>query len=767
MIFISILSTILGLTFVIKGPSPFLFILLFFYLLYLFCLKERWMKTYLPAFLSFWLYVIVGYIYEYQNESVLVEGSWQGIVEIKELPKIDGNRMMTVVVTEQGEKLQVRSYLRLEEEKERFKTISAGDVCYMDGQLETPQKATNFFGFNYAEFLYFNQIHWLFAVEPSSVTCQTREGTWGQSLQNFRQQQMYQLEERLDPEIAGMMIALLFGERMFFEEEILNAYQRLGVFHLLAISGLHVGLIISALFYLMIRFGVSRERTQELLICFLPIYALLAGAAPPVMRACGMTMIVLLSLRLQKRIPSLLAISAVFFLYLLVNPYALFQLGFQLSFLISFGLILSSQTISRRYTSYFSRLFIVSALAQLLSLPFLLYHFFEQSWLQIPLNLFYIPLISLIILPLVFTTYFLSFVLPFMSDWLLLFLVNVLSNVHIGLQVIENWSFHYFTVGRPNSFSLLAISFLLLFTFLLWERGKRGWWKLVLCGWSLLVALHLIIPYLDPTTKITMIDIGQGDSFLIELPFNQATYLLDTGGTIRFQEEDWQIRRSQFEVGEDVLVPFLKAKGIRKIDKLILSHGDFDHVGGVLAVLKHVKVKEILYPKGPMDEGEIALFQQWQPYGADLTFIEKGEYWSVGNAEFYVLAPTGVESGRNERSMVLYAVLDGLSWLFTGDLEEEGERRLVQNFPRMTVDVLKVGHHGSRTSTTDLLLNHLQPQIAFISAGRNNRFGHPHPDVVHRLQEEGVIIYRTDLDGAVVMQLKGSERKVQTKLIRE
>jgi competence protein ComEC len=259
-----------------------------------------------------------------------------------------------------------------------------------------------------------------------------------------------------------------------------------------------------------------------------------------------------------------------------------------------------------------------------------------------------------------------------------------------------------------------------------------------------------------------MIDVGQGDSFLIELPYRKAVYLLDTGGTVSFFNDEWRKRRRSFDVGTDIVVPALKARGISQIDRLILTHGHADHIGGAKAVGKSVRIKKVIYSNGPVEEEyEQRILEYLLDNGASFHFLQEGVSWREGSSEFVVLSPIGTESDLNARSIVLYGVLEQVSFLFTGDLEEEGERRLATAYPTLDVDVLKVGHHGSRTSTTELFLKQLNPKIALISAGRNNQFGHPHEEVTKRLNEQHIPVWRSDLDGAVEIMVKDGKVNIR------
>lgn len=263
------------------------------------------------------------------------------------------------------------------------------------------------------------------------------------------------------------------------------------------------------------------------------------------------------------------------------------------------------------------------------------------------------------------------------------------------------------------------------------------------------VSTHMLINTYNPYGEIVFVDVGQGDATLIKLPYNRGTYLIDTGGEVQFSKAEWEERKSRFSVGEDIVVPFLKSKGITSIDTLILTHGDLDHIGGSAAVLKEMKVKEVLISPNSDEKGEmkkimkiagqkrVPVKEAWYPYS-----------WAGDKDGLHIVSPQDEEYEGNNDSIVLYGEIGSLKWLFTGDLEEQGENEFIRNFD-LPIDVLKVGHHGSNTSTTEEFLVDTKPSVAVISAGETNRFGHPHPEVVERLKRRGITIYSTGENGAI------------------
>jgi competence protein ComEC len=320
------------------------------------------------------------------------------------------------------------------------------------------------------------------------------------------------------------------------------------------------------------------------------------------------------------------------------------------------------------------------------------------------------------------------------------------------IQLFSEFSFANFTPGRPNTFFLILDIVILFILFILWEqvnRKKQGKKMVILC--SILLLLPSCWNQINPYGEVTVIDVGQGDSILIHLPFNQGNYLIDTGGTLQFSAEPWQKRTKVFETGEDVVVPFLKGQGITKIDKLILTHGDTDHIGGALAVIKELNVKQVVMSDMvERSETERVIQKEADKKKIPVIFVSRGNQWKQGVSDFVVLSPEkNFQGDRNRGSVCILASIAGLNWFFGGDLDQPGEAEIVNRYPNVTIDILKVGHHGSKTSSSDIFLKHFKPKVALISVGEKNRFGHPHKEVIEKLTNIGSTIFRTDFQGQI------------------
>ncbi|MCL6574345.1 MAG: DNA internalization-related competence protein ComEC/Rec2 [Bacillus sp. (in: Bacteria)] len=320
------------------------------------------------------------------------------------------------------------------------------------------------------------------------------------------------------------------------------------------------------------------------------------------------------------------------------------------------------------------------------------------------------------------------------------------------ISFLANFSFVMFVPGRPNGFLLIVYIFILFAIFYSWEsRSSLKRKKVLFIYIAALFTIQPIWNWLNPYGEVTMIDVGQGDSILIHLPHGRGNYLIDTGGTLHFPEEKWRERAKPYEVGRDVVVPFLKAKGITTIDKLILTHGDMDHIGGALSIIQALEVKQLLIPSvAEPSDTEVSIILEAKRKGIPVVKVYSGNKWENMGSKFYILSPEKNFTGeRNSGSIAIVAQLGGVNWFFGGDLDTAGEENIIKKYPQLKVDVLKAGHHGSKTSSAESFIKQLKPNVTLISVGEKNRYGHPHQDVLERLTTINTTIYRTDQQGAI------------------
>ncbi|WP_096224825.1 DNA internalization-related competence protein ComEC/Rec2 [Geobacillus sp. FJAT-46040] len=714
------------------SPSKTTCLLLIIYLLLLFIRRPHCFLPALVAALFFFVYFL---IVDHHNKTSLSGGRHSLSVRFSAAPAIDGDRLQAAVQAGK-ERVQLRYIIRTAAEKEALRArLMPGVVCRLSGMLERPMPASNPYAFDYRRYLRRHRIHWLFLPEAIDLSaCVRVRPTIIERLEAIREAGVRRIEAQFPPEAAGIAAALIYGERRSLDEEVISGYQQLGIIHLLAISGGHVTLLVGAALAVAIRF-VTREAAVLALLVFLPMYAVLAGASPSVLRACATGMIVLAVQWKKGMIHPLDALSWTALALLVFDPYMVWDVGFQLSFLVTFAL-LAHVSVLASARSMLQNLFQTALAAQLAALPILLYHFYEISVWSIGLNVFFVPWYSFVILPIAFLSAVFSFS-PLI--WLFSRLIELTDAVVRFFSV--DYSF-MLVLGRPEPWCLAGYLTAIAAAFLDWERGRllRG-----LTAVAAATALQLAAPYVDPKGEVTVLDVGQGDCIYIELPYRKAVYLIDTSGTPEWVREPWRKRSRPFAVGRDVVVPFLKAQGVRTLDQLILTHDDADHIGAAPEVMGAVRVKKIVTSPGALP----AVKAMARPFSVPVAASVRGDRWKVGDAAFSVLHPEAGNNEDNNGSLVLLARLGRLTWLFAADIEEEAEQALIRAYPELRADVLKVAHHGSKTSTTELFLRTVKPRAAIISVGRYNRYGHPSPEVLMRLRQQRAIIWRTDENGAI------------------
>ncbi|SDY50903.1 competence protein ComEC [Evansella caseinilytica] len=712
----------------------------------------RQLRQLIIVFICFFVFIGVGKYVFTKTESSLTgeETNFSGIIS-SEPALTSSNQWSFQVDLLDSERVQL--FLDVDDNVPAYR-----DDCEFSGKLSLPGTATNPFAFDYQNYLNQQGVHWIIhSSQP--MQCKGQRSTFLAVLKNIRRHGINNLQAAGNLETAAMISALVFGERSAVPEARIASYRQLGIIHLLAVSGLHVGMVSFAFFYLLCRFGFTKEKACIALLIFLPVYAVLAGGSPSVLRASLMTFAVAICTIFNWKIRAIDLLSLLFLLFLLVNPYLLFHLGFQLSFLTSFALLVSQRLFLRR--NRIVVLMQVTIIAQLVSLPLILFHYYEMSFLSLPINMLFIPFISAWILPVSFLTvlfgYFLS---PLASVGF--FLVDIsLRFAHGFLDFIAGGSWHVIVFGRPSTTVVLLLFATVFLIFICYESQKR-----LPCLLSTAFLLAVLLyqsfhPYFRSYAVLTMLDVGQGDAAVLELPYRRGVYVIDTGGNVRWGETQGDAVTDTNGPGKRVIEPFLKGNGIKTIDRLILSHGHLDHMGEACYLVKTFQVKQIYYPKEEdVAEEALPILRCIAENGGNIVQVREGMRWMVENDQFYILSPTGTEANENDRSIVLLSIVEQATLLFTGDIEAESEKRLVQAYHPANTDILKVAHHGSKTSTGAAFIEHFSPKLALISAGRNNRFGHPHPDVVDRLNDVGIPIFRTDIHGAVQIKIESGNIKV-------
>ncbi|RXT14802.1 DNA internalization-related competence protein ComEC/Rec2 [Ammoniphilus sp. CFH 90114] len=718
------------------------------------------------------------YWYDATNQTLLKESESDELIRgrIVSQVQVDGDlakfrlKVMEVQALLVDEAVECRIYLKSKEEQEQATKLIFGTYVEFKGQLKAPEGSRNPGSFDYRQYLYYKRIHWLvISTSLADLKAYRSANIRPDVVMNRVRDYLERSLERTFPAGSSeIMKALLLGIKVDLPQDVTDIYGKLGLIHVLAISGLHMSIIAGGIFILgILRFiGFTRETSIILTVLTIPIYIVLAGAAPSIVRSGIMAVISLVGVYLHRGRDGLNLWGTALFLMLIYNPYYLWDIGFQLSFLVTWGLILFvpyMRSFFHFLPDSLSSLLAVAVTAQWVSFPLIVYYFHHYHLLSLLANILFVPLYSIVFIPMGFALFILGFVHPGLVQLWAEGLAYGFQWMNRMIEWIAGWHGFQRHVAPPEVW-WMVIYYIVLCGSLWIMKGRRLLWLFLLM--SVILSLSFI-PWQGEQVKITFVDVGQGDAIVIQLP-NKRVYLIDGGGVLTYDKgESWRKRKSYFDPGKDIVVPFLKSQGINEVHTLVITHGDIDHIGGLYTVVEDIPIRRVLINgTQPKSKQETELYQLLNQKQIPIYQGRAGDWWKdAEEIEWKILHPSAVENeSDNNSSLVLLLNAYGYKILFTGDLEREGENRLIESGDLDKIHLLKVAHHGSKSSTTEAWLDRLQPDYSIISAGRLNRYGHPHEEVLTRLHQVNSRIFRTDKQGAVMVELRPTEMKVWTYL---
>ncbi len=573
------------------------------------------------------------------------------------------------------------------------------------------------------------------------------------------------LDAHFSPQIAGLIKALLLGIREDLARDIREDFQNAGVMHVLAISGLHVGFVALIIIIFLSFFPVYFKTRNWLTIILLAGYMLLTGSNPPVVRATLMATLLFLSINLERRkaVPNFLFAAG--FIILLCQPQQLFWVGFQFSFAAVLAIIYFYPKILPWFDSILDRIdreqtrtlltrwlitpVAITFAAQIGTVPLVMHYFHKFSLISFALNIVVIPFIgALVAVGFLFLTIslFSSVSAGLIANLLEFFLKILITSVHFAANLPTAY-FHIPAFGWLEIFAFLTIV-LLIFN---WRRVRLRRFYTV-AAMLLLIANPSLHLFEKPALDLLVLDVSQGDAALVRTP-QQKIVLIDTGPA----NEDWSS-------ADWAIIPAMQNFDTKHIDRLFISHPHLDHFGGTFRLLNYASIDTVYLPPIPIVEPMMdSLLQIIDQRNIPRRTLRNGDVISIDSeTRVYVLGPFAplsrydAPSGKNvnNNSLVLLMKHREQSLLFPGDAEAEAEAYLRQWGKLLKSDVLKVGHHGSRTSSTPGFLSLVKPTYATISVGKYNRFGHPNANILRRLRTLKTQMFRTDEDKAIWLRFQ-------------
>ena len=502
---------------------------------------------------------------------------------------------------------------------------------------------------------------------------------------------------------------------------------------------MHVSLLASIILFILKKVSYNNKLNYLVVILFLLFYLFLTNFSSSILRTTIMFILMAINKCYNLKVKNIDIICLVLIIIIIINPFYIYDIGFQYSYLISFTLILLAKKTNKVRNKLVQSLYI-SFICFLVSFPISIYNFSSVNILSIFINIILIPLVSVAIYPLSLLTFI---IIPLINIFVLaVSILEKLNNIFASITIFQ------LVVSKPSIiiiFAYYVIIYLSLF-------NKKYYLLLVI---MLLIQKNLI--YFDNSLKVTMIDVGQGDSIFIKMPNNKENILIDTGGKISYNKEKWMIRNKNTSITKNSLIPYLKSMGLNKLNTLIITHGDYDHMGEAINLVNNFKVEKVIFNCGEFNDLEKGLIKVLEK--------KKIKYYScikelnIDNNKLYFLQ-TGEYDNENDNSNAIYTKLDEYKFLFMGDAGIEKEKDILDKYSISNIDVLKVGHHGSKTSSSKEFINEINPKYSIISVGKNNRYGHPNKEVLENLENSK--IYRTDLDGSIMFKIKNNELKIET-----
>ncbi len=598
--------------------------------------------------------------------------------------------------------------------------INLGDEILVIGEFTKPVSPKNTYLFNYKKYLERKNIY--FKVQATSLI----------KLKNNKNI-FYEVKKLIIKRIPNRYLyTFILGDKKYLDKDIIRSYQENGISHLFAISGMHITLLTGMLSKLLKKIKISEEQEYFIITIFLINYLIVVGITPSILRGILFYIFYTLNKLYYFYIKPVNIYLFIISLSLLVNPNYLFDIAFQYSYLISLSLISLSSTL--KSNNYIKGLLKVSIISFIVSIPITIRNFYQINILSIIYNLFYVPLVSIVIFPMSL----LVLILPKLNIIYNIFII-ILEKTSVFLSKINILKLVF--IKLPNIVYIIYFIIILIYIF----RNKKKYLYILL----ILLTIHYLIPIISNNNYIDIIDVGQGDSILIHL--NRKNILIDTGGDTSYSSN------KDGEIFYNTIYPTLKSKGIKKLDYLILSHGDKDHMGEAKKIVESICVNKVIFNVGSYNYLEKDLIKTLKQN--NIKYYKNIENIYIGNTPIYFLN-TGVYNNENDNSNVLYFIINNYKFLLMGDASKIREKDILETYNLEDIDFLKIGHHGSNTSSSKEFIESINPKYNLISVGVDNKFNHPRKEVLKVLSNRK--IYRTDKDGTIEIIIKKNKYKILT-----
>ncbi len=579
-----------------------------------------------------------------------------------------------------------------------------GDILDIEGVLKEIEAPTNFKLFNYKKHYNKQGIFYRLDIRKSTKK--------GESLKPRLLVKKYIFNRVKDLDSSSYLSSLILGNKDYIDKDAMDDYKDIGIIHIFSVSGMHIVFLIAILE------KIFKKNKMIYIIFILIIYYEIIGSVS-ILRSIVYFLLKYVNEKLYLRLSKLKIIFLILITLLLINPNYLYSVGFYYSVIISSSII---YYVDKRKSKYL--FFEIPILCFIVSVPINLYLYSEINLISIIANIIVVPFFSLVIYPISLLT----LIFPFL-DQAFSGLINILEYIS---SLFSSMNLNIVMI-KP---SLIVIFIYYLFIILFFLNKK------IIIYLTILLLIHYNYNFIFPSSYLIMLDVGNGDSFF--LYHNNKSILIDTGG-------------NNYEIAKNITIPVLKGYGIRKIDLLILTHGDYDHMGEAINLVKNYKVDKVVLNCGEFNELESELINVLNKN--NIRYYSCIDELNIGADKLYFLNTKNYKN-ENDNSIVIYTEISNYKFLFMGDAGIKREKDILDKYNLYSIDFLKVGHHGSNTSSSKDFINVTKPKYSLISVGKNNRYGHPKDEVLKTLMNSK--IYRIDLDGSIEIKLNKNGYKIRT-----
>ena len=598
---------------------------------------------------------------------------------------------------------------------------SIGDKIDIEGSFKRPDINSNFYLFNYRNYLMSKSTYWIVEAENIKILGH------GNIFYKFKKN----IIKRIDNIGNPYLNAFIIGDTSSISKDVKESYQINGISHLFAISGMHIGLIIFIINFVFKKI-FKFNNSSIIIIILLLFYLFLTGCSKSIVRASIFYICMIINKKFNLNVSSIGILLMMICITLVINPFNIYNTAFLFTYTVTIALVVNYRFINEAKI-YFHKLFRVSLISFLVTMPIVINNYFQINLLSIILNLIFVPLVSLFIFPISVVV----FLIPTLNP-ILQFLIYILENLSLFFSKID---YLKITLCHINIF-FFSFYYIVIIIILI-SINKKKYERLLLL--VILIFIHTNYRYIDSNMYSIIIDVNQGDSFLLILPNNKGNILIDTGGSYKGG------------IANNIIIPTIKSRGIKNIDYLIITHGDYDHMGEAINLVNNFKVEKVIFNCGPYNDLEKELIKVLDK--KHIKYYSCIKELNIDKNKLYFLQ-TKKYDNENDNSNVIYTELDGFKFMFMGDASTTTEKEILDKYNLLEIDVLKVGHHGSKTSSGKEFINEINPKYSIISVGKNNRYGHPNKEVLNNLEKSK--IYRTDMDGSIMFKIKNYDLKIET-----